>query len=503
MGPIKSRTSILFGIMLGFALLVIVPAKYNPLIEYTWLDEVDAVQGTVTVVSTDQCPGFIEVFSTCFNNNAAAPYIVPMVPVEDAYNDPDYAVTCKPCGTTTSEGVLTNIAYRLDNTQAMVTVVKMPSRAAYFSHLSYVFTRDKEHYIDQHIDPKIRVQSPDSSRWEIFGSTSNGINNNVMSNQLLTYPWNKQVIIITTGNPEVAANLIDKMVNTGIDRHHIFVEELQDNVLLGTDESSDDLLTLYRFALPEHAKEGKVWQKNVTKNVLVYKVTDSTVDPDIRYAAELYTARTGNSERHLEHALNEIADLFTGLDQAGFQKITLDIHGEPHGLVGKDCIAKGTECAGDNTDTATYAVGPRYKQGTSPTWIIGVNHNRTGNSTYISLSSFNTERGMGVASVSQTNTEVTGFNSGNLDDSAREVLKELGLIEKLSADSRSLLPMFYIASVQRGCTIGVSTCMDISEIAVPTDTKTNLEERAYVRPGSTTGANVNIMLTPIQVGVIN
>jgi len=45
--------------------------------------------------------------------------------------------------------------------------------------------------------------------------------------------------------------------------------------------------------------------------------------------------------------------------------------------------------------------------------------------------------------------------------------------------------------------------MGISEIAVPTNTKTNLEERAYVRPGTTTGANVNIMLTPIQVGVIN
>lgn len=49
--------------------------------------------------------------------------------------------------------------------------------------------------------------------------------------------------------------------------------------------------------------------------------------------------------------------------------------GIPHGLVGSDCIKKGTICLGDNQDTSTYAFSPKViLSDTDIVFVAGVNH---------------------------------------------------------------------------------------------------------------------------------
>lgn len=87
--------------------------------------------------------------------------------------------------------------------------------------------------------------------------------------------------------------------------------------------------------------------------------------------------------------------------------------GIPHGLVGSDCIKKGTICLGDNQDTSTYAFSPKViLSDTDIVFVAGVNHNLLNNSSYIALDIYNATESAGVASASQTNPDATGFDSG-------------------------------------------------------------------------------------------
>ena len=109
-------------------------------------------QGNVFLFKNTNCPQFISIFGSCFGNNAAAPYIIPQPPTEGTYVDPYYA---EPLNTPGPNGVNTNIAYRLSDNDALITVVKYPPLAAYFGYQSYVFTSQKSNYISS--EPILRV----------------------------------------------------------------------------------------------------------------------------------------------------------------------------------------------------------------------------------------------------------------------------------------------------------------------------------------------------------
>jgi hypothetical protein len=81
---------------------------------------------------------------------------------------------CAPCNSTNQFGQQTNISNRLSDTDALVTIVKFPPKAAYFGYQSYVFTALKSNY-NTNI-PKLRLPSPNETRWEIFGSVGNDVN---------------------------------------------------------------------------------------------------------------------------------------------------------------------------------------------------------------------------------------------------------------------------------------------------------------------------------------
>ena len=114
------------------------------------------------------------IFNSCFDNNAAAPHVVPQPPVLQSYVAPDYAEQLNTPG---PNGAQTNVIYRLGAEDALVTLISYPPKGAYLGYQSYVFTSEASNYP---IPDPLQVPSPDPSRYEIFGSVGNDVNDVVV-----------------------------------------------------------------------------------------------------------------------------------------------------------------------------------------------------------------------------------------------------------------------------------------------------------------------------------
>src|SRR5690242_6368857 len=78
----------------------------------------DVVEGSVFLMTNDECPEFVAIFQSCFGQNPASPYIIPQPPIEASYVDPYYAA---PLNTKGPHNQTTNIVYRLGDQDALVT----------------------------------------------------------------------------------------------------------------------------------------------------------------------------------------------------------------------------------------------------------------------------------------------------------------------------------------------------------------------------------------------
>lgn len=464
------------------------------------------LQGNAFLFTNNDCPTFVSIFGSCFGNNSAAPYVVPQIPIEGSYVNPDYAAPLNAPG---PNGQTTNIVYRLGDEDALITVVSYPSTAAYFGYQSYVFTSEISNYP---LSRPLQVVAPHGSnppsRYELFASVGNDVNNVVVQNQFQS-PWNGQVVVyVTTSNQTLANDLVQQLTVGGVNAKAIMIEKLGANVRTGNGQTADDLVTLIRYAEPQDQAAANDWLNNVNNYVKVYKVSKPTSVS--RYPNNRYTPRTSNSELLLSASLDELAGLLNGwlattqptqiIQTQTFTPTTVydPLTQTPAGLVGSDCIEKGTICAGDNQDTYTYAVSPKIQLGTNDTMLVaGLNHNLFSNSSYISLSIYNASESAGVASASQTNAEAVGFNQGTLGGSAEAVLRELGLYNNASAALKLALPKLYVSLISRSCTYATSYCVNLQGTSlIPAGANIDMYERAYLRPGDTTSADLNNMLRP-------
>jgi hypothetical protein len=478
-------------------------ARYAHFIEGLSSNGYAVAQGNVYLFSNSDCPLFVSIFNSCFGNNPAAPYIIPQPPIEGSYVDPYYATELNTPG---PDGSQTNIVYRLGDEDALVSLVSYPPKGAYFGYQSYVFTSETSNYTDS--DP-LQVLSPDPSRYEIFGSVGNDVNN-ILVQQQYGEPWGGRVVMyVTTSNQQLADDLIADAKAKGIPSDSVMVESVGSNVNTGNGADADDLVTLIRYAIPEDTSAGSKWLASVDKNVLIYKVTKPQVAVN-RFATDQYTSRTGNIETLLQPQLDELAGLLQmwlvantpsseTVTTEGMTRTTLDDPaGIPHGLVGADCIAKGTICAGDNQDTSTYAFSPKITLTENDTlFVAGVNHNLLSNSSYVSLDIYNATDAAGVASSSQTNPNALGFDTGMLTGSAQAVLQDLGIYSSASDALKADLPDLYVVAVAKTCSVATNYCVSLQgDALIPANVPINIYERSYIKPGATTGADTNVMVYP-------
>jgi hypothetical protein len=530
-GAAASRPTL--GFLLGLVFLTLMlstnAAGQTPLGRYSsWLKSLgpdyEVVQGNVFLFTTDSCPTFVSIFDSCFGNNPAAPYIIPQPPIEDSYVDPYYATALNTPG---PHGETTNIAYRLSDQDALVTIVSYPPKAAYFGYVTYAFTRESSDYVGITPPPQPpRTVSPDPNRYEIFGSIGNGVNNVIVQNQLGVSPWSNAIVAyITTSNTNLSAVLIERAQRHGIDPKSIFIEPVGSNMITGNGSAADDMITLMRYAVPESTTAAENWMSSLNRNVLVYKVSNSTLAVQ-RYGEIGYTPHRVNTNEttyvpSLSTALQQLATLLQNYLaakqsplEAAYQSFIkteqVDAEGVPNaGLVGSYCIQYGVNCLGDSQDTSTYSILTLRTLGLEETaFVVGVNHTvpNLNNARYVSIGVTNADIEAGVASASQTNPQAVGFDSGSLTGSAEGVLRALGIsIPPEYTNLMANLPNLYVAAVARD--INNPTIAPAGQYTIdlkgtsllPINTPIQFQGRAYVLPGTTAGGNVDYMLLPLVV----
>jgi hypothetical protein len=469
-------------------------------------------RGTIFEVDNAACRQFIAVFGTCFGNNAAAPYLVPVPPIDGTVIDPYYAGSFTMAGQSATPGKAgspSNMFYRLAGGDALVVIMSPPPRLAYLGYQSYVFTRSAADYPASAADDA--TLSPDPSRYEILGSVGNDVNDVVVQNKIGSDSFwgGDPIVYVTTSDPKLADYIVSDAAASGLDAKRIFVEPVGANAKSGTTFAADDRITLLRYALPEDDTASSQWLSNLKSNMQVYRVAlpPSRIAPP-QYPTQSYTPKTGNNEANLAAPFDELSGLLAGWlkqhQSAGptrtcdaSQSDHVDKKHEPYGtLVGKDCIADGRSCLADNQDTDAYrtAVIGALMSGNLAIFT-GVNHAVTDNASYLSLSVYNGQTTAGVASVSQTNRRAVGFYSGDMTGSAEAVLKSLGLYDSASPALKAALPKLYVEFFARECGAR-NHCVKIATADVPLGVPIAITQRAYVRPDSTTGANPDIMQGP-------
>lgn len=495
--------------------------QYQNWIESLPNDKYSIAQGNAFLMQNNDCPQFVAVFNSCFGQNPASPYIIPQLPTESSYVDPYYGVQFE---SVAQSGQIVDMFYRLSDNDAMITVVSYPPKAAYFGYQSYVFTRESSYY-DSIEPPRSRLISPDPSRYDIFGSMGNDINNVIVQNQYGQSPWGGSTIMyITTSNQNLAQALISNATSHGINRSSIFIEPIGANVITGNDKSADDMLTLIRYAVPESTRLASNWNASLNDHVVVYRVSNQQVAIN-RYGQNSYAAHAiNNSESSLNIALQQLSTLLkTYLEQhqpltpSATMVQTLATTGDNaqgvpvSGLVGSVCVEYGTDCEGDNQDTSTYAtlIESTVLLGPDETiFIAGVNHSlpNINNNHYLSVDVYNAANSSGVAGNSQTNFGATGFNSGNLNGSALQLLSDLGvIIPPTYTELRSNIGSLYATFVARNCdnqTILTANkyCINLmGNSLVPSNSTVSITERSYVLPYQTTGGYVADMVYPYLI----
>jgi hypothetical protein len=90
-----------------------------------------------------------------------------------------------------------------------------------------------------------------------------------------------------------------------------------------------------------------------------------------------------------------------------------------------------------------------------------------------------------------------GFNKGTLTGSAEAVLRELGLYNLASPALKLALPKLYVSLISRNCAYATNYCISLDGTSlIPAGANIDMYERAYIRPGDTTSADLNNMLRP-------
>lgn len=134
--------------------------------------------------------------------------------------------------------------------------------------------------------------------------------------------------------------------------------------------------------------------------------------------------------------------------------------------------------------------------------VVGVNHTLTDNANYLSIGVYNALDLTGVADTSQTNPAAVGFESGDLTGSATAVLEELGLYDMASERLKRDLPRLFVTLVSRSCPYAAAYCINLNGTSlIPASSPVTLTQRAYLKPGTTTGANPDVMVDTEVIAV--
>jgi hypothetical protein len=443
-----------------------VPPSPRPLLPAAhWQDTAQRLTTTLTqrgyVVQAGQVrffqPEDCLALENCVGNNPSSPYglyCLPAAPDETVAKT--YESPCPP------ESNLRWV-WRLRPDEAVVFLGKTPPEARYFSFRSYLFSRQGWF-----------------RRRNLFASLGDALNLEVIAtagtpNGAAGDPFTQETVVITTADRRLDALLRELLPGGGTPAAIINTDVIPPELAnLGLEEKDDDFTMLFRVALFADPAAGQRYVQEPPATIL--RVTPSTaIATDPFPVPPLRPRGTQTSEAWLRPALDELIGAvkarYPSLAVRHRRTITFD-------LSGRQCVARGSRCLGDNPDTVYNSSLPTWLSHNPEDFLIvvGVHHHETGKARYMNLAAYHTRRLMGAGAV--TGSELAGSAS-------------------LYLPSQPLAKYLYAYKLARDCR-GEPFCFSVptGPLGVPLDDALNIIERPYLESETNTGPLPSELVNP-------
>jgi hypothetical protein len=475
----------------------------------------EVARGYFRVYRKQDCDYSYAIMKTCYANNPAAPYIMPVLPTwPDEWLDPNlygvFGPTEKDYSTT----------FRFDPREAIVILAQMPPPAKYFGLQTNVFTRqgafklDSDHYIDINRDYSTLLSmffadDPiDTTRVQLLASLGNSINNVVIENKS-SAAFDQQRYFVITPDQTMEEVVRGAFTDVGVGDHDVFTEPISTLLQVGLERAADDFVTLIRYAMPDDEKQrhpaSETWQQDLP--LVVLRVRDHRTDrPPVPYSPVQLDpmSKTDPPETALGDDLNSLVyavcqrwgvscvlpsppPAFAGTRVFSMVKVQT----APVRMIGPECMPDGMNCLADTLDAA-YNFGPKLPfSGQRVYAVVGALSTETGNATYVGLGINASKRQQGIDNVS----------GGELLGSADDYRSAVTNYDK-----------FFVFYLARDCTKlepwASQHCRSILEADLPDYNPTDdnpdrlmVSLRDYIFPGSKRGPQAESVLAPYVIAV--
>ena len=441
----------------------------------------EVARGQWHLFTIDDCRFAIASMGFCMGNNPAAPYVISTVPHwDDEFSDEHLKDLLGPAGDEWW-------TYRLGEREALVVMGLLPPPGAYFSLITYAFTRQGAPDTSQPLyqaltDPFMRsmifLTSPNPSRALVFSSLSDS-NNNVVIKRQSGAAFGQERFFVITPDAGLERDLTDALLRAGVpDRNQVFAERISPEIArIGLGSEADDFMSVIRYAEPKEEAAGDQWRRQLPLVVLRVRDTNAA-RPAEPYPAPTREERVGNSELALANNVEKLAQAVkerwgqSSAAEGTFQSLLSTID-----LLGEHCLQRTRDCLGDNSD-ADYQISPTGSLDAGQVLAVaGTLGTVTGNATYVSLSVNWIPPLQGVLNISHKELQGTAALFG----------KDIGSANKL-----------YVHYFARDCS-GLESCSEVTEQMVPRGGSLKIVQRNYVVPGSARGADPTRVVNPVLI----
>lgn len=482
----------------------------------------EVLRGYFKLMTKDDCDLSYKVMHTCYGNNPAAPYVIPIVPPwPDEWVDP---VTIGALGKT-ADGY--SASYRLDPREALVILAQMPPPAAFFSEKTYLFTRagdlctESSHYsfIQNYMQPMFTTffsLVPDEpGRVEIIADLTNNPNSVIMANKSGAV-WDQLRYFVITANPAMDAAIRNAFEKVRVADENIFTEKIPGyfgsipvdpkrncpaaaDLHFGLDQQADDFVTVLRYAMPADEAAGGRWRQRLP--LVVLRIRNLQVEKQT-YPWEDFDPRTPSVPPETwyndppQNYLDTLAQaVCTSWNKPGTAQVCsgwhdfVNLQTPPLLLNGPSCVPDWMNCIAPSEDS-TYQISGKLPLDPEHFYaVVGPLGTATDNATYVGLGSNMSKQQLGFANLSNEDLKdsATGYSEA--------VPSEKFFVTYFARDCKKLegqLP----AGVGFNCSSIGDTLPYCYTVADPDCNMLVLSLRDYIRPGTERAADKDSMLKP-------
>lgn len=485
-------------------------------------DGYEVLRGYFKLFTADDCDVSYQVMHTCYGNNPAAPYVLPVVPPWPNQPGPGEWVDPATIGAVgkTADGY--NAPYRLDPHEALVVLAQMPPPAAYFGMKTYLFTRagelcrnsDQYNFIETYVPALFPIffslvpNEPESApRVQIIADLSNSPNNVAIANQS-TRVWDQLRYLVVTPNPTMDAAIRAAFAKIGIADRDIFTEKIPGYfagesdpphahcpdataVRFGLDQPADDFLSVIRYAMPVDGAAAESWRQRLP--LVVLRIRNLAAD-EKTYAWEDFESRTPSEPPEtsygpdLDTLTQAVCGMWngTGTQDCSRWKKFLNMQTALL-LTGPECVPAWMNCIAPSEDS-TYQMTAKLPLDPDHFYaVVGPLSTATDNATYVGLGLNMSVNQWGFDNISDDRLagSATGYSNA--------VPSDKFFVQYFARDCTGLAKQLPAGTTFNCYSIGdkLPYCTDSADL---TCNMLVLSLRGYIRPGTQRGSDKNSVL---------